>query len=573
MIFTPFEVPVFVSATVYAVLGIYALRQRGVMAAAPFGIAILMASAWAWSYALDLSLLGLGGKLLVTKPRVIFVAILVVCWLMMALQYSGRGHWLTRRRLGALFVIPAITSVLTLTTEQHQLFRYDFYLTEMGTVVLLMSKFGPWWWVHVGFSYTMILFASVVLAISLRHAPSLYRRQTWLIIFAGLLPLLANVVYMAPFNPFPGFDTSTTVFLLTGPMVAWSLFRHRFLDLVPVAREKVFEAMQDIVIVVDPRGRIVDLNPAARELLGGHYLTAVGRRAEAVFRAWPEMVTLCTGAAPGPAIVYLRQGDLRRCYEVQDLPLTNRKGRQVGRVITLRDATERVQSQARELEQERAKALLESKDRLAQDIAEMLHGPVQTKLLVVWQLLSDCQGLLNTDPKGAEEVLAEAQMMLDAIREQDVRQASHRLHPAMISVSLMAGLGSLVDDFHGRLKLDLNVDPEVRRLDDPSHNLIPEAVRLAGYHIIDEALGNVYRHAGATRAGVSLSIDAQGRLAITVEDDGCGFEPAASNRGLGLTVIAGRAEQVGGTWHVSSANGRGATVTAALPLRNHEPSS
>lgn len=565
MIFTPYAVPVFVSAAVHFALALYALRRREVPAAVPFGLAMILASAWAWSYALDLSFPSLSDKLFLARSRFIFISFLLPCWLMMALQHSGRGHWLNRPRLGALLVVPAITSLLSLTL--HPLFRYDFELREMGILLLLVARFGPWYLVHVAYSYALVLWATAVLALSLRrHAPPFYRRQTWLIIGAGLLPTLADSVFQTPFNPVPGYNLATTVFMFTGLMVAWALFRHRFLDLAPVAREKVFEAMRDVVIVLDPDGRIVDLNLAAREILGSHYVRAEGKKAETVFKAWPDLVGLCLGAAPGEGQLSLGHGSGQRHYEVQGLPLTDRKGRDIGRLMTLHDATERFRAQAREMERQRAVALLESRDRLAQEIAELLHGPVQTKLLVAWQRLSDCQDFLKTDPTLVQRSLKEVSQMIDDVREQEVRQASHRLHPSMISVGLVPAVESLVDGLGGSPRLRLEIDPQVRRLDDPARHLIPGPVRLAAYHIVEEALANARRHANASAVNVSLGIDEVRRLAIKVEDDGCGFDVAESKRGLGLIIIGGRAEQAGGTWQISSIPGRGTAVSALLPL-------
>ncbi len=568
VIFTPFAVPVFVSAGMYMLLAVYVLRQRGVPAAAPFGSALLMASAWSWSYAFDLSLTGLTDKILTTMPRFMFISVMMVCWLMMALQHSGRGHWLNRRRLGALLVMPAITTLLSFTIGQHQLFRYDFELREMGTLALLVSKNGPWYYAYMAYSYALGFGASLLLAASLRNSSTVYRRQTWLIILVGIMPALADIVFQSPFNPLPGFNMATTVFMFGGGMVAWALFHHRFLDLAPVAREKVFEAIRDIVIVVEPGGRIVDLNPAAQELLGLHYVRAVGKKMEEVFSAWPDLAGICTGETRIEAEIYLRQGISRRCYEIHCLPLTDRSGRAMGRLITLRDATERVQAQARELEQVRTRALLQSRDRLDREIAELLHGPVQTKLLIAWQKLSDCHDLLRRDPGKVETLLCQAQKLIDEVREHDVRQASHRLHPSLIAVGLVPAVASLVDNFQGNARLDLDIEPEVKRLDDPCCNLIPGPVRLAAYRILEEALGNVYRHAKPTSVRISLGIDVQGHLGVTSEDNGCGFDPTESTPGLGLTVIAGQAEQVGGTWQVTSAVGQGTRVSALLPLQS-----
>ncbi len=85
--------------------------------------------------------------------------------------------------------------------------------------------------------------------------------------------------------------------------------------------------------------------------------------------------------------------------------------------------------------------------------------------------------------------------------------------------------------------------------------------------IAQEALGNALRHAGADEIDVRLSGE-DGRLVLTVADDGCGFDPAGPEvRGqrLGLTSMEERATELGGTLQVSSTLGSGTTVRLEVP--------
>jgi signal transduction histidine kinase len=95
---------------------------------------------------------------------------------------------------------------------------------------------------------------------------------------------------------------------------------------------------------------------------------------------------------------------------------------------------------------------------------------------------------------------------------------------------------------------------------------VPEPTRLAAYRIVEEALGNVLRHAQARSAAVWLGVAGDGRLGIEVSDDGVGMNPVGLRPGLGLRSIAARVESLGGEWRVSGAPGRGTRLLARLPL-------
>jgi PAS domain S-box-containing protein len=106
------------------------------------------------------------------------------------------------------------------------------------------------------------------------------------------------------------------------------------------------------------------------------------------------------------------------------------------------------------------------------------------------------------------------------------------------------------------------------KTDDELPDRLPPATETQLIRIIQEALANVYRHAGTDHARVRLEREER-ELRVTVEDDGRGFHPDAldaSKRGhFGLAIMRERAEGLGGTLEVDSAPGRGTRVTATLP--------
>lgn len=85
--------------------------------------------------------------------------------------------------------------------------------------------------------------------------------------------------------------------------------------------------------------------------------------------------------------------------------------------------------------------------------------------------------------------------------------------------------------------------------------------------IFKEAITNVARHAGATRVGVQLHIDAR-MLSLVIEDNGSGFDPAAPHSGHGLANIRQRAASLGAHLTILSTPGGGTTVRLAFPLRS-----
>ncbi len=87
-----------------------------------------------------------------------------------------------------------------------------------------------------------------------------------------------------------------------------------------------------------------------------------------------------------------------------------------------------------------------------------------------------------------------------------------------------------------------------RRWTSPARLAIPETVRLSAYRVVEEAPGNIARHAHAIHVLIALSAAASdGKLSRSVDDDGRGFRADQVREGLGLGSIAGHVGQVGGS--------------------------
>lgn len=235
-----------------------------------------------------------------------------------------------------------------------------------------------------------------------------------------------------------------------------------------------------------------------------------------------------------------------------------------------------IQNALREKAQRRQQlqaVLIRVQEQRKRELAELLHGRIQTRLLVTWHRLGQCQELLRHDPDRAAALLQQVRDELDDIREWDVREVSHALHPSVISVGLLPALRSLAARFDGDCRVLLEPADAVAAIDRPDKPRIAESVRLACYRIVEEAVANACRHARAPEVTVQVDLPDPEHLEVTIRDDGCGFDPQHVRHGLGMETMAARAVHVGGQLQVESAPGAGTTVRARLPLKGKAPDS
>ena len=213
--------------------------------------------------------------------------------------------------------------------------------------------------------------------------------------------------------------------------------------------------------------------------------------------------------------------------------------------------------------------LVTADEKFRREIAEELHGRVQTRLVAAELMLARAISLIGPEASDAERMLSNALDVIGDVRGRDVRALSHRLHPSAIRVVLLPALRNLLAGFEEVVGAGttLRVDESVVRLDDPGDRRLHETVALVVYRTVEEALTNSQRHGHATAVDVELSIIDDGRLRLVVLDNGSGLPSEAMHRGLGITTIEGRVEQRGGTVSIANRPEGGVRLEITIPIR------
>jgi signal transduction histidine kinase len=196
--------------------------------------------------------------------------------------------------------------------------------------------------------------------------------------------------------------------------------------------------------------------------------------------------------------------------------------------------------------------VLEADDETRRTVAELLHGPVQGRLLAAEMGLIEIrdQAILSVP---ARDRLGDVLEMLRSLRDDDVRRLSHVLHPIALDVGLVAACRSLIAQMTQTYAVDitLRVDPDIEAIDGPGRPGLPKAVRVTLYRALEEAISNARRHGGAKLLEVFIEGD-DDLVRVRVCDDGTGLEARNGDGsgseavGLGLTAIAVRAGARGG---------------------------
>lgn len=193
-------------------------------------------------------------------------------------------------------------------------------------------------------------------------------------------------------------------------------------------------------------------------------------------------------------------------------------------------------------------------------IAQRLHDETSQMLALVYLELAN---IARDSSESTAERIGQVIVHLDSVCEQ-MRDLSHELHPAALErLGLVPALRKLAVGLAKRSGLEVSIIGDVDGL--------PSSVEVGVYRVVQEALANVVRHAGASKAEVRLR-QTENSVHCSIKDNGAGLKPEApeSNAGydlgLGLVGIYERVESLGGECHILSGDRSGMELSVGIPL-------
>lgn len=220
-------------------------------------------------------------------------------------------------------------------------------------------------------------------------------------------------------------------------------------------------------------------------------------------------------------------------------------------------------AKAEELQQSRQR-IVNVQESLRKEIAQELHGAVQSRLIVVLHRLTDLAKLVPQGEPAAEVRYLKEKM--EEILENHVRPIGRRLFPSILYCGLIPALQSLGDQLEANTVVAMKLDEELVRQEKNDRKFIPEAVRLAMYRIAGEALTNVVKHTKASEVDIALELSSKRWLRLIVRDNGQRCNVGSDSSGIGLIIMQDYAKVLGGECVIRNAPGEGTEVTATLPL-------
>lgn len=362
-----FELLLFVGPLVAAsilslITAIYVLKKDCTPSSTWFSILMIMITIWTTCYALELVFFNQNLVLLFAKLKYIGIVYTPVAWLFFSLSYTQNQLTISKKTIVALLILPTFLLITLFTNPFHHLFWKSISIAGSSTISIANGSSNVFFWIHTIYSYSLIVLGTAFILMMLFRTKEIFTKQNMSLLFGVLAPFIGNIFIVFNFIRTPyGYDITPLLFVISGVAFSTSILFFKFLELIPTAREEVFEYVPQAIFVLNKNMLIVDTNKSAENLVKHGFFPVnneriIGTSIDSLFKnIFPNGVLEDIGFQK--KLIQMKSNEDRICFEIALNPLFDEHNSLEGHLITIDDVThqkkieEKLKEKISELEQ------------------------------------------------------------------------------------------------------------------------------------------------------------------------------------------------------------------------------
>lgn len=330
----------FTSAICLIVLSylIWNRRIRSSRGAQYFSLGLAATAVYTFGYGMELSSQTLAGVMFWVRFEHLGIQLITPCWVLFTLCITGYERVITPSRLLVLFAYPIFLLFATQTLGSVNLVHHNPRLDLTGPFPTFSYDRGIWMYIGLAYINVCLLACLVLYTIMVLRSKPAFRNQAILFWLGSIIPFIAEFLYNVGKSPY-NIDLIPFALTVSGFIFTFGYFRLQLLEIIPLARDVIFDNLKDGVLVLDNNNRIIDFNPAIQNMVTGLTKTAIGKPVNEVLHE--ETILLDFACDNNPGIFELEKTRDNHIYTYMGnlSPLLDSRDNTVGRIITLHDNT------------------------------------------------------------------------------------------------------------------------------------------------------------------------------------------------------------------------------------------
>ncbi|MHC1770199.1 MAG: diguanylate cyclase [Flexilinea sp.] len=323
------------SSIILVVLSVIAFNKKKAVgtSAIYLGCCLAAIAIYSFCYSMELSSNSLGAIMFWVRLEHLGIQFLTPFWFLFTLYQTGHEKWMNKSRMVLLFILPVLFFLEAQTLGSLNLLHANPRVNLVGPFHIFDYDRTIWMILSVANISVLLISSTVMFTVLLFGLSSVFRGQTMIFWLGSILPWMSGVVYTLGFFPY-NLDPTPFACIMTGILLSIGFFRLNVLTIIPLARNVIFEAMRDGVLVLNTNGQIIDFNKRITNIFPSINRDSIGKMAIDEFNGYSLMKNMLEDHQLDNIEISMIQGDNTEYYQVKRSELRNYSNKPVGDVIT-----------------------------------------------------------------------------------------------------------------------------------------------------------------------------------------------------------------------------------------------
>lgn len=543
---------------------------------------------WAIFYGAEFSATLVNKKILWSQLSYLGIGFLPMSYFFFTLAYRQQQGAIKTSNIVLAGFLPVITIVLALTNQHHHLVWEEVDLQAGSN--MLQYVHGLWFWVFYIYAFGLIVWGLINLILAFFEFNKIYRSQIIILLFASVIPVVGNLAYVTGLNPIPGYDWTTSLFVLTGLTITIGVYRHRMFEIIPLATRQLFKILKEGIIVINKDGMIEDANPATYDIFKLHNRILNMPFAQ-VFSNHKGILEALKNDTDSSLNLEMKEDNVSTYYQVKISMIRDSRGEINGKMIIVNNVTS-IRKSEFELRSRNKQLMrkIEKNEKLIADLDSFAHTVAHDLKNMLGAIYSSSEAVIDSLQQGNTEFVMEASLLVKESAVKTIQITDDLMKLATSGYDDVqkepVDMGKIFDQAKAQLS-------DLFKQYDASVQVENEWLQVVAYgpwleEVCINYISNAIKYGGRPPVmHVGCGESGKGKVKFWIRDNGDGLAPEhqkavfekhtrfhkdkAFGYGLGLSIVKRIVEKMGGKVGVQSNGvpGKGAEFYFILPASNH----